>query len=1068
MTAEPGDLPQRRRAVDPAHSVILEAPAGSGKTKLLVERYLNLLGRVEQPEEILAITFTTKAAREMRQRVIAALAEDAAIGDLDRRRGWNLDNRPDRLKIQTIDSFALGLARRLPIASGLIAERPEEDATALYEEAARRLLARMVETDAEGDKVADFVALLDNDAQRAKRFIAAALGKRDQWLEVVRNAADPTQAVLDSIAAAVERLRSAATAPLGKTLDAALRRRIEALGAVLAADRGRPWVGLDDPDGWQLIARSLLTQKGTPRKRFDRRQRFERLDPAEKREAREAAEALAAAGLVAQLASVSTLPDPDRNAGDEQILRTIATALVLAVADLYDTFDAHGVMDFTELTVAAKRALKSDDLPTELLLALDYRIRHVLVDEFQDTSLSQHEMLVALLEGWQPGDGNTFFAVGDPMQSIYRFRDANLRQFLETAQRSRFQHLPLQRLRLTSNFRSDAALVNWCNGAFRALFGEKTDPVHGTVAFTASIAERGQDGAAGNDAAQGVQTIICLGNVASGSPAEGIAVADRVDQIQHLDAGASIAILVRTRPVLEPILPALQQRGIPWHGTDLEQLGDEPVVRDLESLTVTLFDSGNRLAWLALLRSPLVGLDLVDLEQAAQTGRSLPDGLSASGRRRWTRLAAALNQDERSAPPRARVERIWLAFGGADAYREPSAIANAEHFFDLLDQRPAIARQPTVLRRELARLYAESAADDSGVAVMTIHKAKGLEFDHVIVPGLARTSARDPHPLLLWRREGEHLLIAASAQRGTGSLYDWLVAEERDQDDNERKRLFYVAATRAARSLTLIGTVEDSDRRPPKGSLLDLIWDSERPRMRFVGDSEAAGAAADETPPAPRVLTRLPEDYRFSPPVELPAVAPRTSHAIQHPATDIGSRREVALGEFMHRELKYLAERGTDAEYDATRRQPIWTRWSTAAGLSASDADWASKHLDRQIRGVLADERGRWILFQASDGLCEAPFVSAVDGTFTRIVVDRTFVRDDERWIVDYKTSILDGSDEEAVATLCRRHTPQLQRYAEAFAAIDPRPLRTALYLTSIPRFVAIDAQGHPKVGSER
>jgi len=112
----------------------------------------------------------------------------------------------------------------------------------------------------------------------------------------------------------------------------------------------------------------------------------------------------------------------------------------------------------------------SSDLPTDLALALDYRISHILVDEFQDTSLGQYRLLQTLMEAWHEGDGNSFFAVGDPMQSVYRFRDADVRLYQETFARGIGQ-VSLRGLHLTSNFRSRAGLVDWCNATFGALFG---------------------------------------------------------------------------------------------------------------------------------------------------------------------------------------------------------------------------------------------------------------------------------------------------------------------------------------------------------------------------------------------------------------------------------------------------------------------------------------------------------------------------------------------------------------------------------------------------------------------
>ena len=1061
------DALARRRAVDPAHSIILEAPAGSGKTRLLVERYLNVLTQVDRPEEILAITFTNKAATEMRDRVMAALASDSAVAvairELDHSRGWDLDNRPDRLKIQTIDSFAFSLARRQPVVCAFTAETPIEDATPLYHDAAQRLLDRMARDDPHAEDIADFVALLDNDAGRARVFIAEALSKRDQWIgPVAATAGDPARAT-QSIRNGLRHLRAALTASLNAALGAALRSAIEGLGEHVAEARNEPWHGLDDPRAWELAAAILLTVNGKPRQRFDRRQGFERQHSAPKQVAAAAARMIAEADLAARLAAASRLPSEDIDADTQAPLRAIATALTLAVENLNETFRAHGAMDFTELALAANRALVMDDLPTELAQAMDYRIRHVLVDEFQDTSLSQHRLLAALIEGWQVGAGNSFFAVGDPMQSIYRFRDANLREFLNKAGHG-FEHWPLERLRLRSNFRSHDRLVDWCNAVFERMFGDQTDPIHGAVAFDRATPMSTEAAARSlADETVGVRIALRVGDPASHGRAQAEVVADRAQLLLDREPEASIAILVRSRAVLDDILPLLRERGIGWRGTDVEPLVDEPVVRDLASLTEVLYsarraDYGRAaLAWLALLRSPLVGLELVDLERIAPVG-AINDGggLSAAGRRRWQRLAASLKQDRRSLPPRARLERTWLALGGADAYPGEPPLANAEQFFELLDAKPALARRPNDLRRELARLYATDARGTSKLQVMTIHKAKGLEFDHVIVPGLEHVPIQGQRPLLLWRPEGDEVLIAARTQRGPKSLYDWLDREEKAQDANELKRVFYVAATRAARSLTLVGAVETAEpaRRPPKGSLLELLWNLAYDEIEFSADTTSRAARGSRT------LSRLPDDYRWSPPVELPFVPSAEGPALRpEPVSTTDDRREIVLGELVHRELKLVSDHFDSGHYDRSARAPIWARWLAPTGLSRTDAKRTAWELAKQIDGVLADEQGRWLLHKHTDAVSEGPFTSIVEGQATRLVVDRTFVEKGTRWIIDYKSSVVRGHQDQFIAEHCRRHTPQLRGYAKALEVLSDLPVRTAIYFTSIPRLVEIDTE---------
>ena len=159
-----------------------------------------------------------------------------------------------------------------------------------------------------------------------------------------------------------------------------------------------------------------------------------------------------------------TLPDPEY--GDEEWgrVREVAQVLVLSAAELDGVFRERGAVDFAAISLAALRALGAESAPTDLNLRLDYRLQHILIDEFQDTSSAQLELVRRLTAGWQKDDGRSIFCVGDPMQSIYGFRQAEVRAFLELAEEGIGEvQFDVQRLR--SNFRSAPGIVDWMNAA---------------------------------------------------------------------------------------------------------------------------------------------------------------------------------------------------------------------------------------------------------------------------------------------------------------------------------------------------------------------------------------------------------------------------------------------------------------------------------------------------------------------------------------------------------------------------------------------------------------------------
>jgi len=347
------DQRQRERALDPACSFIVQAPAGSGKTELLVRRFLKLLSLTDKPEEVLAITFTRKAAAEMRKRVLQ-----------------QIDNAGDiahRLRIMTMDAFCASLTRQMPVLARFGAQPGiVEDARDIYREAAFRVLSSF-----ENPAVRKLLAHLDNNLAAAAELLAVMLAKRDQWL---RNAGHPpTRAELEAaLLAERKRLFFKATALL--------------------------------PAASEDLAIEVLTKKGTWRVKHKRAQELA---------ARPDAEALRAA-----LEALLALPPANYDDAQWEALEAILALLLPAVVQLVFLFSEKNQVDFVQVSHAAVHALGAAGDPSELLLSLDSRISHILVDEFQDTSVSQWELLDLLTSNWNPEEGRTVFLVGDPMQSV--------------------------------------------------------------------------------------------------------------------------------------------------------------------------------------------------------------------------------------------------------------------------------------------------------------------------------------------------------------------------------------------------------------------------------------------------------------------------------------------------------------------------------------------------------------------------------------------------------------------------------------------------------------------------
>lgn len=1122
MSTPIADQAEREAALDPQHSYIVQAPAGSGKTELLTQRALGLLARVDAPEEVVAITFTRKAAAEMRHRLLDALtaaegpapqatharhshALAAEVLRRDQALGWDLRQNPGRLRVMTYDALAGHLTRQSPVLSGLSpGHRVTTQAGQLYQEAARACLAHVDQETEYGAAVRDTLAHFDGRSQQVQDQLVRMLARRDQWLPLVADAtARPPRARMEHClqqirAQALQAARSAlGSAALEQLLELARYAHDQRLR--LTPDKPPPTLlatssdELDQQDSnWLCLLELLLTQKDEWRspKGLNRGVGFPtaKEGPADAAQRKQQMvellnELSAREELLAPLVAIRGLPAARFNDAQWQSLESLLNCLRLAAAELKLVCARRGELDFIEIAARAREALGPVDAPSELALKLDYQIRHLLLDEFQDTSLPQFQLVSRLLNGWEAGDGRTVFAVGDPMQSIYRFRQADVRLFLQAWEQG-FANVPLQRLRLSCNFRSVPGVIEWVNRAFDGdqggAFPKQDDPLAGASRYAPSVAVR-----AAIDEQPAVQ-LHAVADDGGAAEAEQLLQLIRIEQNQNPDA--SIAVLVRARGHLRAIIPALQQAGIAFQAVELDRLADWPAVRDIHALCRALAHPLDRLAWLSVLRAPWAGLRLADLlaltEAAGPNGSLLTalqtggGALSAEGQQIIQRLLPPLQAslDSRGQQPFAQcVESAWLALGGAAL--TASARETVRDYLSLLNEHCPTGDLADFAAFEQAiqeQKISTTAAPGCRLQLLTMHKSKGLQFDAVLLPGLARGAARSDQPAVVWtevlgRPGGEvEPLIAPIHPTGAEKdpIYDFALRTEAQRESLERARLLYVAATRARNRLHLLASLKTDDqgapRPPPSGSLLSLISAS-----LALPDQLSPTAQHDETsdepvypdPPAlQRIVpdTRLPawpvsplrgQSYVESVPVE--AAEPELEPSADEPADSDGSAR--IIGTVFHLCAQALADEQAASgaslpELDAMiQRLPSILRQH---GLPESRQAEALTRLGDGLKDLLHSERGRWLLAAHPEAGNEIEFSTQMAGGVAQRIVDRSFVDEaGTRWIIDYKTSWREGAEPgQVLAAEIRRYQPQLEAYARLFRALEDRPTRCALY----------------------
>ena len=1151
----PIDRAQRKAAVERHGSVIVQAPAGSGKTSLLVQRFLRLLTHVDKPESILAITFTRKAAAEMRNRIVDALQEaatqprpqaahEAYTWQLARAAyehgesqtpPWALTANSGRLRVQTIDSLCADLARRVPLLSDLGAlPDVSEDASALYREAAEAALDL---SDAElGPHVGTLADHLDGNFEVLASLVITMLAQRDQWLEYLGSSAEPPRALLEaSVRQLIDKELARARHALPATLATALAGVAMHAAHYVEHDTFDPELALpgapeDDAQAWQAIAGFLLTRDKPPklRSRFDRRigvpppksvspelQPFAQNHQAQVKALKD--EVSSTPDAKRALANITALPQPNYTDNEWEVLNAVIVVLRRAVLELRVVFAAHGMVDFAEIQRRALQALRNPDGPTDLALMMDYRIAHMLVDEFQDTSRAQVQLLEHLTEGWQPDDGRTLFLVGDPMQSIYRFRQAEVSNFLR-ARREGIGGLPLESLSLATNFRSTSNVVAWTNDAFAQIFPQRDDIVRGEIEFAPAEAATQHPSAT----AVHVHAEVLPDGSHARESQQGAKVAELVAQSLTERPGGSVAILVRARPHLNQILPALVARNIGFQAVDLEPLNAQQTILDLHALTLTLLRPGNMIAWMTVLRAPWCGMALTDLTALLATDETFwlqrvlrgdddsELALSTDGRARLRYIvscyaSAVSNLRKRSL--RAVVEELWRSLGGTLSLQDSelesaTLLSNVSTYFEALatTERAGTLPDLTEFERRVEKLFAApdaSAADN--IQIMTMHKAKGLEFDTVIIPGLERVPSANKGALFNWReRPDPHghfsLLMAplARAHHDHSDLYPFIQAELSTLFDAETVRLMYVAATRARSTLHLLGTATWDDKKtvvrtPDARTLLGKLWPVVSGAFDALGAPTRTGVQTSTAASNPRLrrLTRAALDAHH----ESRDIATQGADAEPEVLLEAGARPDSALtdeapskvetvestltlsafaegntqtprhvGTLVHRWLDRIAASGVE-QWHTAQLESLTTPVKVALqnmGVGSDEVSGATAQVLTALGNVLEDETGRWILSQHAEAESElALSTGAATGT-ANYVLDRTFIADGVRWIIDYKVSAPSAASHADVnafiAAETEKYTPQLLTYARLMAKVERRPIRVALYFPMLKR----------------
>jgi ATP-dependent helicase/nuclease subunit A len=866
------DAAARRHAVDPSQNVVLEASAGTGKTRVLVERYVNLLLAGVDPDNILAITFTRKAAAEMRQRILERLKEASRTSQLDAGRWRDLRERLSDIAISTIDAFCLSLLREFPLEADVdpgfdLAD--ETEVPRLVEEALDTTL-RICRAEARDDEdVALVFAQLGE--RRLRAGLAALLGRRLVALDVLRRYLQngPKELTAARVCAdAAERLRRILAGipggshrflndgPIHRPAFAMLAEDLRRLGAGGCGLEAGPSSRSDQAAFRVLLDRVrayFLTQQSEPRKSGFAGSGYNASDCiSESGWKRHRGCAVAVAPAVA-----------DAIRGFRRDLNVVMSRGVwrifaVALTTYQRTLDAHALVDFTGVLERALNLLKQMDEFARSRYRLEARYHHVLVDEFQDTSRAQWELVAQLVRSWGEGFGAaadalppSIFIVGDRKQSIYGFRDADVAvlddaaSFIEALRPDgRSRHA------ITVSFRAVPELVALVNDVFTdidrtegAASRTRTDRFRYDENDRFPIDSRGE----ADDQAEYPLGLIVAESVHASAEAVGdeivrllasATVRDRHTGVRRPAKPADVGILFRSRDSHREFEAALERRSVPTYVYKGLGFFDADEVQDAVALLRYVADPTSDLRAAAFLRSRLVRLsDDAVMRLAPQIAAAIVGPLDPASLHHLCaedRAVLALVREAAArwltlvdrVPPSELLDDILRETAYYDELAGPRRLQARENLKKLRGLVRRIQnRGYTTVARVAEQLDRFAVHDESNAAIdavdavnlMTVHAAKGLEFPIVFIVNLGRGVGGPRAPIRVgFDSDNEPSVAIADYQSDADED-----AQARDRE--ESKRLLYVALTRARDCVYLAGTVQDGVCRTGRGSLGEVL-----------------------------------------------------------------------------------------------------------------------------------------------------------------------------------------------------------------------------------------------------
>lgn len=1042
------DSKERKTIIESDQSFIVSAPAGSGKTEVLVARMLKKLLIVDDAKEIIAITFTKKAANEMQQRIIQWWNDKKEPYQKDiekiikKFKVEDLEIFVENLNIMTIDSLALRIIKKDFTNSPLDVEL-QDDVDEIIEESLKDIIQ---EPEFEKD-IQKVLLFMGGNYRNNIKNLTKMMQKRDQWLDIVQKFSHINQ---DEVKNSYKNYFRNEMKRRVKEVKAIFTNKEIEKFKLLYEELRTDNLKIFNPEiatSWRDLTKLIFTEKGEIRKSL-------------KGEIEDIINEIFKDKKIHEINILKRFNNVINEEYIEDIFPLIPSfmqTLKYFYAQLRNNFIEKNTFDFNEILLQAIETLENGQV--EEILMHDFS--HLLVDEFQDINKSQEKFIALLLDNFASNvPHKSLLLVGDPMQSIYKFRKARVRIFIDIQKNNKFAGLQVNHVQLKTNFRSKPKIIDWMNQNLKQIFPSQPDP--DLDAITYHSCKPNQDN--NNNENEGVMRIHRFSaNYSDGDDlykAEAKETVRIIKDIKKKHPTREIAVLTRTRSNIQEILSELnKEKEVAIEAIGIQSIQDRQSFQDILSLSKALYNFEDKTQWVAVLRAPWCGLELKILTNLFENNHDIAaweiindkNIVSVLDEKSQKRLNFLTKTIKKFLPYKGHVshsyfiESVWRALGGDKTLLENNDFADEiETFFDCInDCSTPLSVNFTDLDKKIADLHISKSNNQQkakrSIKLMTMHAAKGLGFECVILPNLNRPQKYDEKPFFI--NEEEVIAIKGNEYNEQKNLYDYLWEKEKIRIENEKIRLLYVSISRAKLECHMIFTEDISKKEEniEASSFLKFLWP-------VVKNEESINIFHEKNTD---INTFIPKLRRLK--LEYIASQNDTNEAlpVQEIKTDYFENIYTYTGTLIHKFYKIIIKNQLDIDIILRERSEYFKQLLSMQSYSNNESKQAYQIILNSFKSLKDCEDGKWIYQLHNEDRMEVEY-HIKDSNKPRKIPDRTFIYDDARWIIDYK-AVFSDKDLDLQA---KEYLPQLDQYEKLFN--DKYLNKKAIYFTAQGKLITL------------